>query len=132
MRRIPLLQFRYQYPPRFSRLPPKEKQNTLRKCKRAALKRPRVWFNSGLYFLVATPATIYIGIHVDETTRNLIAGIYSVSILMLPQMLMVPIVIRCIREKVGGVCLDCGYDLTANTSGTCPECGSPISPTSEL
>jgi rubrerythrin len=21
------------------------------------------------------------------------------------------------------VCPDCGYDLTANTSGTCPECG---------
>ena len=124
--RIPLLQFRYQYPPRFSQLPPREKRQILRKCKRAAVKRPRVWLSSGLYFLMATPATIYIGIHADEATRNLIAGVYSVSIFMLPQMLKVPIVTRCIRERVGGVCLDCGYDLTANTSGTCPECGNPV------
>ena len=25
-----------------------------------------------------------------------------------------------------GKCLACAYDLTGNTSGTCPECGSPI------
>ena len=24
-----------------------------------------------------------------------------------------------------GLCLACGYDLTGNVSGTCPECGSP-------
>ncbi len=29
-----------------------------------------------------------------------------------------------IRDKLG-VCLHCGYDLTGNTSGTCPECGNP-------
>jgi hypothetical protein len=25
-----------------------------------------------------------------------------------------------------GCCISCGYDLTANTSGICPECGTPI------
>lgn len=25
-----------------------------------------------------------------------------------------------------GQCTSCGYDLHANTSGVCPECGSPI------
>ena len=25
-----------------------------------------------------------------------------------------------------GYCQDCGYDLTGNTSGVCPECGTPI------
>jgi hypothetical protein len=24
-------------------------------------------------------------------------------------------------------CHRCGYDLTGNTSGTCPECGTPVS-----
>ncbi len=28
------------------------------------------------------------------------------------------------RTKVG-CCEECGYDLTGNTSGTCPECGGP-------
>jgi hypothetical protein len=30
------------------------------------------------------------------------------------------------RRLIQGLCLACGYDLTANTSGTCPECGMPI------
>jgi hypothetical protein len=25
-----------------------------------------------------------------------------------------------------GLCLGCGYDLTGNASGTCPECGTPV------
>ena len=29
------------------------------------------------------------------------------------------------RRKAGR-CLKCGYDLIHNTSGTCPECGTPI------
>ena len=24
------------------------------------------------------------------------------------------------------LCISCGYDLTANTSGVCPECGTPV------
>lgn len=23
-------------------------------------------------------------------------------------------------------CLECGYDLTGNVSGVCPECGTPV------
>jgi len=30
------------------------------------------------------------------------------------------------RRLIQGLCLACGYDLTANASGTCPECGRPI------
>ncbi|GJM25902.1 MAG: hypothetical protein DHS20C16_23170 [Phycisphaerae bacterium] len=25
-----------------------------------------------------------------------------------------------------GQCLNCGYNLTGNASGTCPECGTPV------
>ena len=30
------------------------------------------------------------------------------------------------RQPREGRCRTCHYDLTGNTSGTCPECGSPI------
>ena len=30
------------------------------------------------------------------------------------------------RRKRQGLCLDCGYNLTGNESGTCPECGKSI------
>lgn len=31
---------------------------------------------------------------------------------------------RLLRER--GLCLDCGYDLTGNVSGVCPECGTEV------
>ena len=34
------------------------------------------------------------------------------------------------RRRRLGLCLKCGYDLTGNESGVCPECGSPITPDS--
>jgi hypothetical protein len=30
------------------------------------------------------------------------------------------------RRRKLGLCLRCGYDLTANVSGVCPECGTEI------
>ncbi|MCP4249914.1 MAG: hypothetical protein GY778_22960 [bacterium] len=31
------------------------------------------------------------------------------------------------RRRRRGLCLPCGYDLTGNVSGVCPECGEAIS-----
>lgn len=30
------------------------------------------------------------------------------------------------------LCLDCGYNLTGNVSGVCPECGTPIRPAMDV
>ncbi|MDB5292284.1 MAG: hypothetical protein JWL69_3525 [Phycisphaerales bacterium] len=29
-------------------------------------------------------------------------------------------------RKAAGACLTCGYDLTGNVGGTCPECGRKV------
>ena len=29
-------------------------------------------------------------------------------------------------RRVVGLCVKCGYDLTGNTSGVCPECGEKV------
>ena len=34
------------------------------------------------------------------------------------------------QRRKAGCCIHCGYNLTGNTSGTCPECGRPIHPPS--
>ena len=36
--------------------------------------------------------------------------------------------VRRHRRSRHGLCTRCAYDLTGNTSGTCPECGTKISP----
>jgi len=35
---------------------------------------------------------------------------------------------RSARERTRGLCSTCGYNLTGNVSGICPECGTAISP----
>lgn len=30
------------------------------------------------------------------------------------------------EREIEGRCLKCGYDLTGNVSGVCPECGTPV------
>ena len=34
--------------------------------------------------------------------------------------------VRRYRRRRKGLCLKCGYNLTGNVSGVCPECGGPI------
>jgi hypothetical protein len=36
--------------------------------------------------------------------------------------------IRRSRRRQAGLCVKCGYDLTGNVTGTCPECGSQKTP----
>jgi 4-amino-4-deoxy-L-arabinose transferase-like glycosyltransferase len=35
------------------------------------------------------------------------------------------------RRPQSGHCAQCGYDLTSNTSGICPECGTKVAPAPE-
>ncbi len=39
--------------------------------------------------------------------------------------------LRRYRRRKRGLCLKCGYNLTGNTSGVCPECGTKIEPAQE-
>jgi hypothetical protein len=34
--------------------------------------------------------------------------------------------VRRWRRRTRCVCIECGYDLTGNVSGICPECGRPV------
>lgn len=38
--------------------------------------------------------------------------------------------VRTKLRRLRGECTACGYNLTGNTSGLCPECGKPVTPVS--
>ncbi len=52
------------------------------------------------------------------------------SLLVLLPVVAYPLLPRTIRRYrlKRGLCVGCGYDLTGNITGVCPECGVPIDP----
>jgi hypothetical protein len=57
-----------------------------------------------------------------ETTAGW-AGLAGGGAMMLAALLMIRRLRRIARSRRRHVCFGCGYDLTGNTSGICPECG---------
>lgn len=62
-----------------------------------------------------------------------ITGISPITIVNVPLWMFAavvgaPVVIRFVRRpsKLIGGCANCGYDLTGNVSGRCPECGTEV------
>ena len=49
----------------------------------------------------------------------------AIAFLILPAIWCIPLARRRPRD---GTCKTCGYNLTGNTSGVCPECGTPVPP----
>lgn len=59
----------------------------------------------------------------DSLTRGFIFGVVASGFSLLVRR----ITIRCMGPRLKpGHCYGCGYDLTGNVSGICPECGEPI------
>ncbi len=56
-----------------------------------------------------------------------LASLTSLAILVVPGLLRLPSSIRGRSRRRRGLCLSCGYNLTGNTSGVCPECGGRMS-----
>jgi hypothetical protein len=48
-----------------------------------------------------------------------------IPIALIPHLMLAVALNRRSRRRAKGLCLACGYDLTGNTSGVCPECGPP-------
>jgi len=73
----------------------------------------------------ATPRTgthkvTHIGLHYTP----LVGALATYPIIALVTFIRGPV--RCWRRSRKGLCIACGYDLTGNVSGACPECGTMI------
>ena len=76
---------------------------------------------TGFQFIVSVEHGIYRTIAVRIPTWQLV-----VALLALPALLVVFPAVRRSRRRRRGACLKCGYDLTGNETGVCPECGKAI------
>lgn len=61
----------------------------------------------------------------------IIGSATALGVLLAPQVLSIPGAIVAQRRRKRGQCLSCGYNLTGNASGVCPECGRKIKPLTE-
>lgn len=55
----------------------------------------------------------------------------GLGMVLVPPVLSLPAAILAHRRRKRGQCLSCGYSLTGNESGVCPECGRKIKPLTE-
>lgn len=78
---------------------------------------PRPFYvHAGPWFWGSTERTRHIGFHILVPT--LLMGALFVRKLISFR--------KCERRLRNGECVRCGYNLTGNKSGICPECGNPI------
>ena len=100
--------------------------------------RDRIELRVVLYCLAGMLA-LQFPLGIVQAVRALIAGprtwatflwVFPVGALVFPAVAFALVMYdrRRIRRdwKESGACEACGYDLTGNTSGTCPECGAPV------
>jgi len=72
---------------------------------------------------LAYEAMIENGVVVEKTTARTIALIPIALLIAFPCHCLIQGPITRYRRCKNHRCIECGYDLTGNTSGTCPECG---------
>ncbi|HEX8910990.1 MAG TPA: hypothetical protein VF796_01425 [Humisphaera sp.] len=119
----------YRSVPELDAFPPDERKRVWDECLWKAFRRhPSTWPCH-----LAAPAVI--------ASIPLWAGAYSGTVSILPGVLVgglavfivtvaahqwpARLAIHYVRRRLPGRCSGCGYDLTGNESGVCPECGRP-------
>jgi len=93
----------------------------------------QTWAPPGAFIVAALPHGIGFAWHEMASQDEVMSGPY-----ILPYLFIAPLValglfgrtfylrICASRWRANGCCSSCGYDLTGNTSGVCPECGEKI------
>jgi len=126
----------YKSLPEFANVLPAERDRVWKLCHARANRHPLTWFVWGTWTLLTTTPYLLIklfGIIVIPrelvTTRfNFVTGLgLGIGTFILWALVASQIHIwlarRHISAELTGHCRGCGYDLTGNVSGNCPECG---------
>lgn len=125
--------------PELSRFPTThDAEQALKKACRRLLRDRRYWMIGvavwTIYVLVAAAGQELVAGHVNRNTvllwTPLLAGVLALPVAVIQIWLCRRYIQGSIRREMVErgmlVCVHCGYDLTGNISGICPECGTPV------
>ena len=119
-------------PDEFKALAAPDRRRVWRRCYLSALRRPRMW---GVLIIGQAAVMVALGVvlHGLPAQGNLfswllvrwvvisvVMGLFSIAFARYA----VTLLRAELRHAATMCCLNCGYDLTGNESGTCPECGT--------
>ena len=81
--------------------------------------------------LVAIITILYTSIYPERHTINILDVLRTLALIVFALVSFVgPFIAvdlaRYAQRPLANVCIECGYNLTGNVSGVCPECGSKI------
>jgi hypothetical protein len=93
----------------------------------------RAWVTAALWsgpILYSAVVLLDCSLHLVLLNRRIISGTFDVPAYLLYSVLAAPFIgLRVMRRRAGSVfrrCPNCGYNLTGNVSGVCPECGEAV------
>ena len=123
----------YKTLPELAGLPDAEKLRLCRRCHLRALRRPVVWVAVAgamtAAFAAARLAAPWMPDPADGPGAFLLGLLVGLPGGLVVATVLIQVILQamrpCLRRERPGRCRRCGYDLTGNASGTCPECGTP-------
>jgi predicted RNA-binding Zn-ribbon protein involved in translation (DUF1610 family) len=113
--------------PRLQSLPRKERHRIIQRINGKAFRHWQVWLSFvACYFAMLSVNQLIMGCHYPLWVEGPAVGLVSGGFMWLAYRVQVPRAARYLWAELDSACLSCGYDLTGNSSGICPECGVPI------
>ncbi len=113
--------------PRLQSLPRQERQRIIRRINGKAFRHWQVWLSFVACLIAMFSVTqLIIGCHYPLWVEGPAIGLVTGGFMWIAQKVQASKVATYLWAELDRACLSCGYDLTGNTSGTCPECGSPV------
>ena len=117
--------------PELSRFPASQRRRVILRCLWKALRRPRFWMFHVLPFcaLLFGGAAAFLWFFLDASwpvffIASVALILFHVGVSVIAQLIFHRLMLPLVREELPGLCSTCGYNLTGNTSGVCPECGA--------
>jgi len=120
--------------PELSRFSRAERNRLWRRCSGKVFRRWQAWVVIGVAVVCSLTAS-FTAVFLRLNSPNIVAAILTGFLcglvgtglgVVIVNHVIISIALPYLREEISSLCISCGYSLTGNVSGVCPECGTKI------